>query len=117
MLETASMHQVPIMVLVGNPGMIQIHSGPVTRVVAMQEWLNVLDSDFNLHLREDRVAELWRVAKPTDDGIVTSVEAFDAAGERIAAFFGQRKPGTPELQSWRALAEALPTFPGRGAEA
>jgi putative hemin transport protein len=107
MLQAASSLDVPIMVFVGNPGLIQIHTGPVRRIHVMGEWLNVLDPEFNLHLREDRLAEVWQVEKPTVDGMITSVEAFDASGERIATFFGRRKPGEPELQSWRALAHTL----------
>jgi putative hemin transport protein len=91
------------MVFVGNHGMIQIHTGPVKTVRAMSPWLNVLDPGFNLHLRSDLVASAWVVCKPTSDGIVTSLELFDAEGESIAMLFGARKPGTPELAGWRGL--------------
>ena len=74
----------------------------------MGPWVNVLDPGFSLHLREDRVAQTWLVRKPTADGIVTSVELFDAQGETIAMFFGERKPGTPEIAPWRELLAALP---------
>ena len=94
---------VPIMVFVGNPGMIQIHGGPVQRVEVLGPWLNVLDRDFNLHLRADQVAHAWVVRKPTHDGIVTSLELFDAHGETIAMLFGERKPGQPERPEWRRL--------------
>ncbi|WP_395020694.1 hemin-degrading factor [Dongia sp.] len=107
LLETASERAVPIMVFVGNPGIIQIHSGPVVRIQTVGEWLNVLDPEFNLHLREDKVAEVWKVEKPTSDGIVTSVEVFDGIGERMATFFGVRKPGQPELEAWRDLVRDL----------
>ena len=107
LLNTASERGVPIMVFVGNPGMIQIHTGPVQRIQTVGEWLNVLDPEFNLHLREDRIAEVWRVEKPTTDGIVTSVEVFDTDGERMAMFFGKRKPGEPELGAWRDLVQTL----------
>jgi putative hemin transport protein len=103
LLETASERAVPIMVFVGNPGIIQIHSGPVSRIQIVGEWLNVLDPEFNLHLREDKIAEVWKVEKPTSDGIVTSVEVFDDMNERMATFFGVRKPGQPELEAWRGL--------------
>ena len=106
-LDAASRQGVPIMVFVGNPGMIQIHSGPVRKVVAIGPWLNVLDDGFNLHLRADRVAAAWVVGKPTGDGLVTSLELFDAEGETIAMFFGERKPGRPERADWRGLVEAL----------
>ena len=101
----------PIMCFVGSPGCIQIHTGPVKRVEPMEmhgkQWLNVLDPGFNLHLREDRVAEVWVVEKTTSDGVVTSVEAFDADGELMAMFFGARKPGQPELARWRKVVAGL----------
>jgi putative hemin transport protein len=107
LLETASERAVPIMVFVGNPGIIQIHSGPVSRIQVVGEWLNVLDPEFNLHLRADKIAEVWKVEKPTTDGAVTSVEVFDATGNRMATFFGVRKPGQPELAAWRDLVQVL----------
>ncbi|AGZ30207.1 hemin-degrading HemS.ChuX domain protein [Burkholderia pseudomallei MSHR2451] len=107
-LERAAQTRLPIMVFVGNRGMIQIHTGTVTNIRRMGTWINVLDEDFNLHLREDLVASAWVVRKPTSDGAVTSVELFDAAGDNIAMLFGARKPGQPELAGWRELAGALP---------
>ncbi|AKU90967.1 hemin-degrading factor [Vulgatibacter incomptus] len=101
LLHHVAAKEVPIMVFVGSRGVIQIHSGPVRRVAAKGGWLNVLDHGFNLHLREDLVAESWIVRKPTADGFVTSLELFDAKGEVIALFFGERKPGIPEAESWR----------------
>lgn len=103
MLLLASERAVPIMVFVGNPGMIQIHSGPVKRVKEMDAWINVLDPEFNLHLRQDLAASSWVVEKPTKDGVVTSLELYDAAGTQIVTFFGARKPGKPELPAWQHL--------------
>ena len=97
----------PIMVFVGNPGCIQIHTGPVRNLRPIDHWLNVLDPGFNLHLRSDRIASAWVVRKPTVDGFVTSLELFDAAGETIAMLFGGRKPGRPELPQWQATVERL----------
>ncbi|WP_322045371.1 hemin-degrading factor [Paraburkholderia sp. J67] len=110
LLVEAARTQVPIMVFVGNPGMIQIHTGTVTNVRTLGTWVNVLDERFNLHLRADLVASAWLVRKPTCDGIVTSVELFDAQGENIAMLFGARKPGAPELASWRELVDSLVTY-------
>jgi putative hemin transport protein len=117
MLQQAAASGLPIMVFVGNPGMIQIHTGPVQRIERMGPWLNVLDPDFNLHLREDCFAETWLVRKPTVDGVVTSVEVFNETGGRIASYFGKRKPGEPELVDWRALAEGLAGRPSVAAGA
>lgn len=102
-LQRASQTGAPIMVFVGNPGMIQIHSGPVHKVAVMGPWINILDPGFNLHLREDHIASSWLVRKPTVDGLVSSLEIFDAAGRTIAMFFGERKPGRSELCDWREL--------------
>lgn len=96
-----------IMVFVGNPGCIQIHTGPIHDVRTMGPWLNVMDPGFNLHLRADHVAQAWVVKKPTDDGIVTSLELFDARGDLIVQFFGARKPGIPEKAEWRELVARL----------
>lgn len=107
LLHAAAAAGQSIMVFVGNRGCIQIHMGPVQRIVGRGDWINVLDPDFNLHLRTDVAGEVWRVRKPTADGGVTSVEVLDADGASIVTFFGARKPGVPEQAGWRALAEAL----------
>lgn len=98
----------PIMCFVGNHGCIQIHSGPVTNIKPMGPWINVMDETFHLHLRLDHVQELWAVRKPTKDGHVTSIEAYDAKGEMIIQFFGSRKEGKAERDDWRGLVESLP---------
>ncbi|MDX1947056.1 MAG: ChuX/HutX family heme-like substrate-binding protein, partial [Pirellulaceae bacterium] len=106
-LQQASAQQLPIMVFVGNRGCIQIHTGEVNKIVPFGDWINVLDPDFNLHLRETGIATAWLVRKPTKDGVVTSVELFDEAGENLVLFFGKRKPGQAEDPKWRELAESL----------
>ncbi|MCU1718768.1 hemin-degrading factor [Pseudomonas sp. 5P_3.1_Bac2] len=105
LLEQAGASQVPIMVFVGNAHCIQIHTGTVSNLRWMDSWFNVLDPEFNLHLQTQGVTELWRVRKPSTDGLITSWEAFDADGELVLQLFGARKPGVPELTSWRELAE------------
>jgi putative hemin transport protein len=102
-LEAAAGDETPIMIFVGNRGCIQIHTGPVKRLVEVHGWFNVLDPTFNLHLRDEGVARVFSVRKPTEDGIVTSIEAFDDRDRNILLMFGERKPGKPELEQWRAL--------------
>jgi putative hemin transport protein len=107
-LESAAHSSLPIMVFVGSPGVVQIHTGPVQTIKRVGPWLNVLDPDFNLHLREDHIAESWVVRKPTPEGPVTSLDLYDANGRQIVQVFGKRKPGVPELKAWRSLADSLP---------
>ncbi|MCG3173549.1 MAG: Hemin transport protein HemS [Myxococcota bacterium] len=99
----AAQREIPIMVFVGNRGCIEIHTGPIRRVQVMGPWFNILDPGFNLHLREDAIAQAWFVRKPTRDGDVNSLELFDANGESIAMLSGKRKPGIPEQEAWREL--------------
>jgi putative hemin transport protein len=102
-MEAASADGTPIMIFVGSAGCIQIHSGPINRLVEVHGWFNVLDPAFNLHLREAGVARVFSVRKPTDDGIVTSIEAFCNRDRNILLMFGERKPGKPELEPWRNI--------------
>jgi putative hemin transport protein len=106
-LEAAAAERTPIMIFVGNRGCIQIHTGPIERLLDTGGWFNVLDPDFNLHLRDSAIARVFSVRKPTDDGIVTSLEAFDGRNRNILLMFGARKPGNPELEPWRALVARL----------
>ena len=106
-MEAAAGDGTPIMIFVGNGGCIQIHSGPIRRLVETKGWFNVLDPAFNLHLREDGVARVFSVRKPTQDGVVTSIEAFDRHDRNILLMFGVRKPGQPELEPWRAIVASL----------
>lgn len=108
LLEGAAEIALPIMCFVGNRGCIQIHSGPVERIATMGPWLNVMDETFHLHLRQDRIVDVWAVRKPVDGGHVTSVEAFDARGELVIQFFGKRIEGQDERSAWRSLVESLP---------
>lgn len=106
-LEAAAEDKTPIMIFVGSRGCIQIHTGRIARLLDTHGWLNILDPDFNLHLREPAVARIFSVRKPTDDGVVTSIEAFDSCGRNILLMFGERKPGKPELEPWRAIVARL----------
>ncbi|MCL6220517.1 hemin-degrading factor [Zunongwangia pacifica] len=107
MLEGVARKEVPIMVFVGNRGNIQIHTGEIKKALWHQQWFNIMDPDFNLHLNMDHVANSWVVRKPTEDGIVTSIECFDENDELIVQFFGKRKPGIPEIKEWQEVIAQL----------
>jgi putative hemin transport protein len=106
-LAVASESKLPIMIFAGNRGNIQIFQGKVRTIRQMDNWLNVLDPDFNMHLNEDTIDSAWVVHKNTTDGLVTAVELFDKEGEIVAQFFGLRKPGIPQREAWRELVAAL----------
>ncbi|MCW9707549.1 hemin-degrading factor [Fodinibius salsisoli] len=107
MLRMAATREVPIMVFVRSQGVIQIHTGPVQNIRMTGDWFNILDPEFNLHLRKNLFHSAWIVQKPTEDGIVTSLEVFDADEEQVVTFFGARKPGKAELKGWRSITKEL----------
>lgn len=107
MFEKAQERQLPIMVFLNSAGCIQIHTGPVKKLVPMNGWFNVMDPEFNLHLQLEGIDQVWVVKKPTKDGMVTGMEVFDATGKLIIYCFGKRKPGIPELSEWRSLVDEL----------
>ena len=106
-LHKAAETDLEIMVFTGSAGCIQIHTGLIKKLLQTGPWFNVLDPDFNMHLREDAIASVWLVKKPTDDGIITSIEVFDETGAIIVQFFGKRKPGIPENESWRLFVNEI----------
>ena len=106
-LELASESKTPIMVFVGNKGSIQIHTGEVNNVIEFGTWINVMDPEFNLHANMEEIDQSWVVRKPTEDGIVTSIEVFDKDENLIVTLFGKRKPGIPELKEWQELVEKI----------
>ncbi|MBY5334440.1 hemin-degrading factor [Rhizobium leguminosarum] len=108
MMHASVKSGLPIMCFVANDGIVQIHSGPIFNVQAMGPWINIMDPSFHLHLRLDHIAETWAVRKPTTDGHVTSLEAYNAEGEMIIQFFGKRQEGSDERAEWREIMENLP---------
>ncbi|ASP38325.1 hemin-degrading factor [Bacterioplanes sanyensis] len=106
-LVLAADSQQPIMIFVGSDGVVQIHTGAVTKLLRTGDWFNVLDPGFNLHANTALIDQLWLVRKPTNDGIVTSLEAFDVNGRQLALMFGERHNGQPERDDWRQLQNQL----------
>jgi len=107
-LEAASERQLPIMIFAGNRGNIQIHQGKVKTLKQIDNWFNVMDPDFVMHLNEDTIDSAWVVHKNTTDGLVSSLELYDKSGELIAQYFGLRKPGIPQNITWKQLVDRLP---------
>jgi putative hemin transport protein len=112
LLEGARDRSLPIMAFVGNRGVIQIHSGVPVRVARTPGWLNILDPEVNLHVREDDIAEAWVVRKPASGGVIASLECFDRHGRDVLLVFGKRHDDAPAsvTEPFAALLEALPSW-------
>jgi len=101
LLEQVRDAECPVMVFVGNPGMVQIYTGTVTRLLRTGPWMNVLDKGFSLHADTHHITRWFVVRRPSADGLVTSVEGYNKDGELVITLFGKRKPGQPESGQWQ----------------
>lgn len=108
-LQQASETGLPVMIFTGSPGVAQIHTGPIHKLVEQNGWFNVLDPTFNLHMRTEAVSEAWVVYRPTNSGGQTSLELYHESGALISHVFGAVNLGAPELRGWRKLLASLPT--------
>ncbi len=95
------------MIFVRNHGAVQSYAGPLHRLLRTGPWFNVLDPGFNLHLRTDLIAAVWKVTKPSSVGEVNSVVVFDKDGQEILLITDNRKRDTPESAGWRTVLELL----------
>lgn len=109
-LEKVASSGLAIMAFTRSPGVAQIHSGPIQRLLEKDGWFNILDPTFNLHLYVAAVHEVWVVFHPNDSGGQTSLELYDAAGKLVCHFFGAVNLEAPELRGWRRLLADLPTL-------
>lgn len=107
LLERVQRQGNEIMIFVGNRGCVQIFTGVLEKLVLMNGWINIVNRNFTLRLRDTEIAESWITRKPTADGHVTSLELFAKDGTQIAQLFGQRSEGQPEQSHWRAQVDAL----------
>lgn len=110
LLAKVQSSRIAVMIFVGNRGCIEIHTGPIGRLQPMGPWENVLDSEFNLHLRRDKITEVWAVEKPTQRGPALSVEAFDAEGGLIFQMFAVAKETLDTRPQWAEIVAELPSL-------
>jgi len=104
LLDESARQKLPIMAFLGNGSVTQIFSGVIEKTAASGDWYNVLDPDFNLHLRETAFNSGYVVQRAG----VTSVEFFDKNGELVVTFFGVRERAKPQPQTWVDLTRNLP---------
>ncbi|MYM25153.1 hemin-degrading factor [Duganella sp. FT135W] len=104
LLEQAAKQQVEIMAFLGNDSAIQIYSGKINKVQEAGGYFNVLDPEFNLHLRDSALVSGYIVKRA---GVV-NVEFYDKEGREVVSFFGVRSRENPVPQAWIDLTATLP---------
>ncbi|MCM2251079.1 MAG: hemin-degrading factor [Ramlibacter sp.] len=98
LMQEASTDRAGIAVIIRDPKFIRVDSGRVRHTPPAQikgpARLTVLAPSFNLHMREDRIAQAWIVKKPTAAGIATTVEVFNAKSDLMVALCDHRELGS-----------------------
>lgn len=106
-LSLAQRGGVELAVFVSNSGCVQIFTGRVENLVEDGNYLNVLNKEFRMHVKDNEIVNSWVVSKPSDCGTVTSLEVFAADGQQILQIYGQREEGRPEQEAWRNILSKL----------
>lgn len=66
-LTRAAALNTPLVIAVGNPGALQLHRGPIHKILRTGPWINVLDDPFNLHLRDAQLSSGWHIRELTEE--------------------------------------------------
>lgn len=94
-LSRAAALGTPLVIAVGNEGAMQLHRGPIFKIIRTGPWINVLDGPFNLHLRDTQLASAWRVRELTPTGAV-SLCWCDRQHRPVLQIFSEDRSGTWE---------------------
>lgn len=109
--------QVPLIVSSVNAGFVQSTTGPLADVSARPGLLSLKQANQSSTLIAlSRVAEVWRVRKPTRDGIAWSLELYGTTGAPVAYFFASRQGREDALGKWEEDILGVPLAKGDTAE-
>ena len=107
LIEQIKEQAIACSVLVRNKGVTQIYSGRFHKTAAMGAWMNVLDPNFNLHILTSAVEDVWVVKKPTQQGLLTSLEAYDKKGRISLEITPINTSEKQDLTEWHQVLEKL----------
>lgn len=111
LLDHVKQNSQPVMIFVGNNGMTQIYNGTISTIQSTGESYLALNQDMRLHLQTANIHHGWVVRRPARNGIITSVEFYDAQGEQIVNVFSRRGRNTEESPAWRKIVAGLTKHP------
>ena len=100
--------EVSILLFALNDGCVQISTGAITEMNQTKGTLQLVEEDSRTVISLPRIKQVWRVSKPTEDGLVHSLELYDAEGEPVAYLFGSEKGDSTSIVKWKELLFALP---------
>lgn len=103
LLEEIIESEIPIKIYTENSCCIQSYHGIIENASWHGSWFNVFATDFGFHFDSSKVIESRIVRKPTNAGMISSVECFDGNDEMMFEIFCDRENDDPELNEWRSL--------------
>lgn len=103
LLEEIIESEIPIKIYTENSCCVQSYHGKIENSSWHGSWFNVFAPDFGFHFDSSKVIESRIVRKPTNAGIISSIECFDGNDEMMFEIFCDRENEDPELNEWRAL--------------
>lgn len=103
MLEEVAKAKIPILIFVKNNYVTQTFKGVIRKTMWHQTWFNIMDPNFNLHLDMSKIAATYVVRKPSNSGVVTSIEAYNEMGDLIVHFFCPNAELDTEQSTWREI--------------
>lgn len=92
-----------IVIFVSNKGCVQIFTGIPDKIFYKDDWLNIFNNNFKLHIKNNQIHSSWIVKKPCENGYVNSIEAYAEDGTLIIQIYGQRNEGEKERELWREV--------------
>lgn len=108
MLTAAATSGLPLVCKINSSGCLQTHEGPVTKIMTMGPWVNVMDGSFHMHLRTDHLLGTYVIHRTNGAEIRTSLEAYDATGTRAIYFSNQDDDTAGTEKIWQKIIAELP---------
>lgn len=102
-LEAVSRYDLPMQVAVENSGVVQQRCGLLPALESYGKWMNLLHENFNLHIDESQVNQVWRVALSTRHGVMHVLEVFDKGDRPVLRLFPSEALTGKEPASWSEL--------------
>lgn len=107
LLELAHHRRIPISIVVGNPGGVQVQRGRVTGLWTRAQWLQAEGVNHAFSLDRSAIAKAWVVTLPSEEGPVHRLELYGADGDLVAQFADPKAAFGLERAAWRILLRDL----------
>jgi putative hemin transport protein len=103
LLKSFVQRGIPVLLLVGHSACVQIYRGLLKGAREWQSETLVRAAKVRSRFYKAAVAKAWLVDKPTDKGVVRSLELFDSNSRPVASLLAMTAEGALGPSQWEAL--------------